>query len=293
MPDYIRRRLRARETAGVILFGANGGDRAAWRGPTRSLQGAAGGARARDGRPGGRRHPHGGLRGARRSAAVPGPAGQRAARRARPPVAAEGGGDQREPRARGRRAARRARSWPAARSPATSAASRRGRARRCAGCATRRVAATAKHFPGLGGATVNTDDGPATVTHAARSRPRALQRGDRRAGAARDALARELPRAAMSAGSRPSHARSSPGLLRERLGFEGVIVTDSLEADGRAGPLRDRRRGGALDQGRRRPDPDDGLGELERRLPAPARRGAPAIRPSASGSARAPRGCWR
>ena len=31
MPDYIRRRLRARETAGVILFGSNGGDRAVWR----------------------------------------------------------------------------------------------------------------------------------------------------------------------------------------------------------------------------------------------------------------------
>ena len=27
-PAYIRRRLRARETAGVILFGPNGGDRA-------------------------------------------------------------------------------------------------------------------------------------------------------------------------------------------------------------------------------------------------------------------------
>ena len=35
-PEYIRRRLRARETAGVILFGANGGDAAAWRRLTRS-----------------------------------------------------------------------------------------------------------------------------------------------------------------------------------------------------------------------------------------------------------------
>ena len=42
-PDYIRRRLRARETAGVILFEGNGGDRAQWRRLTRSLQGAAGG----------------------------------------------------------------------------------------------------------------------------------------------------------------------------------------------------------------------------------------------------------
>src|SRR5688572_26481767 len=37
-PEYIRRRLRARETAGVILFGANAGDRATWRRLTRSLQ---------------------------------------------------------------------------------------------------------------------------------------------------------------------------------------------------------------------------------------------------------------
>ena len=42
-PDYIRRRLRARETAGVILFGANGGDRVQWRRLTGSLQRSAGG----------------------------------------------------------------------------------------------------------------------------------------------------------------------------------------------------------------------------------------------------------
>ena len=42
-PEYIRRRLRARETAGVILFDANGGERAQWRGLTRSLQRSAGG----------------------------------------------------------------------------------------------------------------------------------------------------------------------------------------------------------------------------------------------------------
>ena len=38
-PEYIRRRLRGRETAGVILFGAaNGGDAAHWRRLTRSLR---------------------------------------------------------------------------------------------------------------------------------------------------------------------------------------------------------------------------------------------------------------
>ena len=45
MPDYIRRRLRAGESAGVILFGRNGdGTEARWRTLTSSLQRAASGA---------------------------------------------------------------------------------------------------------------------------------------------------------------------------------------------------------------------------------------------------------
>src|SRR5918992_4374806 len=43
LPDYMHRRLRARETAGVILFSRNGGDEAHWRALTRSIQDAAGG----------------------------------------------------------------------------------------------------------------------------------------------------------------------------------------------------------------------------------------------------------
>jgi beta-N-acetylhexosaminidase len=95
------------------------------------------------------------------------------------------------------------------------------------------VAPTAKHFPGLGGATANTDDAPATVSRSAR-----------------EIGARDLPpfRAAIKAGVpliMLSHARypaldpdriasqSRPivtDLLRGRLGFEGITVTDSLEA---------------------------------------------------------------
>ena len=94
------------------------------------------------------------------------------------------------------------------------------------------VAATAKHFPGLGGAQVNTDDAPATVT---------------RTAAALDAVDLRPFRAAVEAGVplvMVGHARypgvdgariasQSPaviGLLRGRLGFHGVIVTDSMEA---------------------------------------------------------------
>ena len=95
------------------------------------------------------------------------------------------------------------------------------------------VAATAKHFPGLGGASANTDRALVTI---------------RRTRAALDAV--DLPpfAAAIAAGVplvMVGHARypaldryriasqSQPiieGLLRDELGFRGVVVTDSLEA---------------------------------------------------------------
>ena len=95
------------------------------------------------------------------------------------------------------------------------------------------VSPTAKHFPGLGGATANTDDAPAVVSRSAR-----------------EIGARDLPpfRAAIAAGVpliMTSHARYPAldrdhiasqsraitiDLLRGRLGFRGVTVTDSIEA---------------------------------------------------------------
>jgi beta-N-acetylhexosaminidase len=94
------------------------------------------------------------------------------------------------------------------------------------------VATTAKHFPGLGGATVNTDFGPATITRS------------------RTELDADLEpfRAAIEAGTEfvmAGHAiypaldpdriaSQSPavidGLLRQELGYDGVVMTDSLEA---------------------------------------------------------------
>ena len=94
------------------------------------------------------------------------------------------------------------------------------------------VTTTVKHFPGLGGATVNTDDGPSTITRT----PEELQAD------------LEPFRAAIAAGTEfvmASHATypaldglhiasQSPaiidGLLRHDLGFDGVVMTDSLEA---------------------------------------------------------------
>ena len=91
------------------------------------------------------------------------------------------------------------------------------------------VAATAKHFPGLGGATVNTDDGPATVRTPL----------DRDLVPFRAAIDEAVPLVMLSHASyselNPQRIASQSraivtGLLRRRLGFDGVIVTDSLEA---------------------------------------------------------------
>jgi beta-N-acetylhexosaminidase len=91
------------------------------------------------------------------------------------------------------------------------------------------VAATAKHFPGLGGATVNTDDGPSTIRTPL----------ERDLVPFRAAIDEAVPLVMLSHASYPaldsrriaSQSRAAvTGLLRRRLGYEGVIVTDSMEA---------------------------------------------------------------
>ncbi|HYI20186.1 MAG TPA: glycoside hydrolase family 3 N-terminal domain-containing protein [Solirubrobacteraceae bacterium] len=95
------------------------------------------------------------------------------------------------------------------------------------------VAPTAKHFPGLGGATVNTDDGPATIT---RSRAE-LQAVDLPPFAA--AIDAGVPLVMIGHARYPAldgnriASQSAPilrDLLRRDLGFRGVVVTDSMEA---------------------------------------------------------------
>jgi beta-N-acetylhexosaminidase len=95
------------------------------------------------------------------------------------------------------------------------------------------VAATAKHFPGLGAASANTDDAPVTV---AASRAE-LDRRDLRPF--RAAIAAGVPLVMVSHALYPALdpariASQSPlvlnGLLRGSLGFRGVVVTDSIEA---------------------------------------------------------------
>jgi beta-N-acetylhexosaminidase len=94
------------------------------------------------------------------------------------------------------------------------------------------VATTVKHFPGLGGATVNTDDGTATI-----KRSRAELEADLEPFKAGIAAGTEFVMAGHAI--YPAYdglhiASQSPAiigeLLRRDLGFKGVVMTDSLEA---------------------------------------------------------------
>jgi beta-N-acetylhexosaminidase len=96
-----------------------------------------------------------------------------------------------------------------------------------------RVAPTVKHFPGLGGARVNTDDGSASIR---RSRS-ALEQDLAPFRAAVDAgvplvMLSHAVYPALDADHVASQSRAiATDLLRGRLRFGGVAITDSLEAD--------------------------------------------------------------
>jgi beta-N-acetylhexosaminidase len=89
------------------------------------------------------------------------------------------------------------------------------------------VLPTAKHFPGLGGSTRNTDWYTATVGESPSLAPwrAAIDAGVPLVMAGHARYPR-LDRNRIASQSRPILT----GLLRERLGFDGVIVTDSMEA---------------------------------------------------------------
>ena len=227
-PEYIRRRLRARETAGVILFGSNGGDAAAWRRLTRQVQGAAGGrALIMVDQEGGdiRTVEHVGPAAGQPFQGPPA-AVRRAARSTGRGLRAAGINVNLAPVADVPRTGSVMATRSFAGGPEGVAARTRASVR---GLRDGGVAPTAKHFPGLGAATVNTDDGPSTI----------------RTPVARDlvpfraAIAAGVPLIMLSHASYPAldsrriASQSRPivtGLLRRRLGYEGVVVTDSLEA---------------------------------------------------------------
>jgi beta-N-acetylhexosaminidase len=101
------------------------------------------------------------------------------------------------------------------------------------GYAAERVGATAKHFPGLGRATANTDDTPVTVPASRTELDQTDLLPFRAAVRAKVPLVM-VSHALYPALDRARIASQSPavvdGLLRRRLGFRGVVVTDSLEA---------------------------------------------------------------
>ena len=242
-PEYVPRALKAGRAAGVILFKDNIASQADLKRLVRTLQRAAGGSAlvstdqeggeirnlpwARPGRGPGRR---GDARARDR---------RRPRRGARPPRRR----DQRQPRPRRRR--RREPRLGHAR-PRLPRRRRPGRRRSppppSAATAARGVAATVKHFPGLGAASENTDDEPVSLTRT----PAQLLGED--LPPFRAAIKARVPLVMASHALYPSldaNAIASQSryvlhrLLRERLGFGGVVVTDSLEARAvteRAGP---------------------------------------------------------
>ena len=232
VPDYIRRRLRARETAGVILFGRNATTEPEWRELTRALQVQADGKALimvdQEG-------------GSVRTVGSAGPeAGQpfqgspadvrAAAEDAGKTLRSIGVNVNLAPVADlagpGGAMASRAFSGDAAAVAASTRAS-------IAGMRAADVAATAKHFPGLGGAAANTDDAAVTIS-AERS-----TLDDQDLVPFRAAVDERVPLIMLSHALYPaldgeriaSQSRAVvTGLLRRELGYDGVVVTDSLEA---------------------------------------------------------------
>jgi beta-N-acetylhexosaminidase len=95
------------------------------------------------------------------------------------------------------------------------------------------VAATAKHFPGLGLATINPDDGPVVVAATQEDLNSSLAPFQAAIDAGVDLVM-------TSTASYPGLASRQPAalapqvvrsLLRDQLGFEGVIITDDLESE--------------------------------------------------------------
>ncbi len=232
-PPYVLRRLRDGQGTGVILFAKNAPDAAITRALTSRLQRAARGtalvATDQEG-------------GSIRSLGFSAPE----ASQGRMGDAAAAGQTAREA-AHGLRAngvnVNLAPVADVAQAPGSVVAGRAfpGDARSVAGMATaamrayerERVGATAKHFPGLGRATENTDDAPVTV---AASRP-ALEGADLvpfRA-AIRAGAPLVMSSHALYPGLDPRRIASQSAavlntLLRKELGFHGAVVTDSIEA---------------------------------------------------------------
>ncbi len=230
LPEYLRRRLRRRETAGVILFRRNVASRSGLRRLSRRIQRAAGrGALVMTDQEGGKvrnlvfagpvpSQPH---QGSPRRVGRLAAGAARQLRAAGLNVALAPVADLAAGRAMRFRAFAGASGAVAARVAASVQGWRRGR-----------VGATAKHFPGFGAAAVNSDLRPVTIRL-----PR--QRLERHLRSFRSAIAEGVPLMMAAHALYPAYSRRRIAsqsrelltrLLRDRLGYEGVVITDSLEA---------------------------------------------------------------
>ena len=232
-PEYVLRRLRRGEGAGVILFGRNATAPQQLRGLTASLQDAAGGgalvATDQEG-------------GEIRSIAFAGPEASQAsltgvgaaagpAREAASALDEAGVNVNLAPVADVAsvpESVMGGRAYPGSADAVAEAVEAAVRAHEREG-----VAATVKHFPGLGAATANTDDVPVTVEAPRAELDPALEpfRAAVEAGVpvvmASHALYPALDTERIASQSRAV----LKGLLRLDLGFDGAVVTDSIEAE--------------------------------------------------------------
>ena len=227
-PDYVLRALREGRVAGVILFGGNVSGPPQVRALTASLQRASGRrALVMTDQEGGQFHilPWAAPSDGEADQTTPAQAAGQARTAARD-LRAVGVNVTLAPVADVGRpgSALAARTFPGGPSRVASSVAAAVRAYRAGG-----VAATAKHFPGLGAATSNTDDAPASVSLAASD----LE-------PFKAAISAGVPLVMASHALYPnvdgSHlASQSPALLRDllrgRLGYRGAVITDSMEAE--------------------------------------------------------------
>jgi len=231
-PEYIRRRLRSGEGAGVILFGANVPDARSLKALTASLQRAArGGALVATDQEGGQIRSVGFAPPQSSQAALGSPEAARTAASAAARALREGGVNVNlapvaDVATSGSVLSARAYPGGARSVAATVEAAVRAHAREG-------VAATVKHFPGLGRATQNTDDAPATID-ARRSDLEGSDLVPFRVAAGTNVPLVMTSHALYPALDRDRIASQSPivieRLLRRDLGFRGAVITDSIEA---------------------------------------------------------------
>ena len=105
-------------------------------------------------------------------------------------------------------------------------------------------------------------------------RPAAVRSRDSRGRAARNGVARALHRPRPGTASRRSPAPIIEGLLRDRLGFRGVVITDSMEAAASLATGERHGHVGARGAGRRGSRAVDRPRLVPARLPTSARGGA-------------------